>query len=69
MFRVLGSDLIIENALKNIKKMARKSEKYVIKKAMALTIVMVFYGFVQGSEYTSNYTKTRQMARKSEINV
>ena len=27
-------------------KMAKKSRKYVLKKAMALTNVMVFYGFV-----------------------
>ena len=49
--------------------MARKSEKYVSKKGMALTIVMVFYGFVWGLEYISNHTKTRKMARKSEIDV
>ena len=46
VFRVLGSDLIIENALNNMEKWPKKSRKYVLKKAMALTIVMVFYGFV-----------------------
>ena len=34
------------NCFKKSRKMARKSEKYILKKAMALTIVMVFYGFV-----------------------
>ena len=49
--------------------MAKQSGKYVLKRGKAFTIVMVFYGFVQGSEYTSSYTKTRKMARKSEIIV
>ena len=44
MFRVLGSNLIIENALKNIEEWPKKSGKYILKKAMALTIAMVFYG-------------------------
>jgi hypothetical protein len=34
------------NCFKRSRKMAIKSEKYALKKAMALTIVMVFDGFI-----------------------
>ena len=37
--------------------MAKKSGKYILKKGMVLTIGMLFYGFVYGSDYISNYTK------------
>ena len=46
MFRVLGPDLIIENALKNLEKWPKNQKKYILKKGMVLTIVMLFYGFV-----------------------
>ena len=46
VFRVLGPDLIIENALKNLEKWSKNQENIYIKKGMVLTIVMIFYGFV-----------------------
>ena len=46
MFRVLGPDLIIESALKNLEKRPKNQENIYSKKGMVLTIVMLFYGFV-----------------------
>ena len=46
MFRVLGPDLIIESALKNLEQWPKNQENIYSKKGMVLTIVMLFYGFV-----------------------
>ena len=52
-----GSRSNHRKCFKKCRKMAKKSGKYILKKGMVLTIVMLFDGFVYGSDYTSNYTK------------
>jgi hypothetical protein len=42
VFRVLGH----RKCFKKSRKMAKKSGKYIFKKGIVLTIVMLFYGFV-----------------------
>ena len=43
VFRVLGHH---RKCFKKSRKMAKKSGKYIFKKGIVLTIVMLFYGFV-----------------------
>ena len=42
----IGKVFILRGCVQGPGLMAKKSRKYVLKKAMALTIVMVYYGFV-----------------------